>query len=221
MLLRLAPYVGGSFLATNSPLDRKFLALKEDIDRLDEAPPLITLSDVVLTMIEVMALTTEQFMERMVKNDVKNDGATWFKHAKVNTTKVAVAQICPIPVMFAYDALMDAIPAHVLWKRIKCADLRVNEELRTYILNYLQAVYTEHNASNPFTVGLSAANPFMARQHTDAKQWAKEKAAKTFATVRDGCSGSADITSKSISTASGLPENRRSHGSTTSRGKTE
>jgi len=86
MLLGLAPYVADPFLATNSPLDGKFLALKEDIvDELDEAPPVITLSDTVLTMIEViMAPTTEQFVERMVKKDDKNDGATWFKQAKVN-----------------------------------------------------------------------------------------------------------------------------------------
>ena len=184
MLLGLAPYVADPFLATNSPLDGKFLALKEDIDEIGEAPSVITLSDTVLTMIEVMAPTTEQFMERMVKKDDRNDGATWFKQAKVNTTKVAVAQICPIPAMFAYDALMDAIPAHIIWERIKCANLEANEELRTYILNFLQAVHTEHNASNLLTVDLGAANPFMARQHTDAKQWAKEKAAKIFATVR-------------------------------------
>ena len=184
MLLGLAPYVADPFLATNSPLDGKFLALKEDIDELDEAPPVITLSDTVLSMIEVMAPTTEQFLERMVKKDDRNDGATWFKQAKVNTTKVAVAQICPIPAMFAYDALMEAIPAHILWERIRCADLQACEELRTYILNFLQAVHTEHNASNLLTVDLGAANPFMARQHTDAKQWAKEKAAKLFATVR-------------------------------------
>jgi hypothetical protein len=144
----------------------------------------ITLSDTVLTMIEVMAPTTEQFLERMVKNDDKNDGAPWFKQAKVITTKVAVAHICPIPAMFAYDALMDAIPAHVLWERIRCADLQENEELRTYILNFLQAVHTEHNASNLLTLDLGATNPFMARQHADAKQWAKEKATKIFATVR-------------------------------------
>jgi hypothetical protein len=65
----LAPYVGDPFVQANSPLDGKFLALKEDIDRLDEAPPVITLSDMVLTRIEVMAPTTEQFLERMVKNN--------------------------------------------------------------------------------------------------------------------------------------------------------
>ena len=184
MLLGLAPYVGDPFVQANSPLDGKFLALKEDIDELGEAPPVITLSDTVLTMLEVMAPTTAQFLERMVKNDDRNDGAPWFKQAKVNTTKVAVAHICPIPAMFAYDALMDAIPAHVLWERIMCADLQENEELRTYILNFLQAVHTEHNASNLLTLDLGATNPFMARQHTDAKQWAKEKAAKIFATVR-------------------------------------
>ena len=95
---------------------------------------MITLSDTVLTMIKVMAPTTEHFLECMVKNDVKNDGTTWFK---VNTTKVAPAHICPIPAMLAYDALMDAIPAHVFWERIRCADLQGNKKLRTYILNFL------------------------------------------------------------------------------------
>ena len=41
---------------------------------LDEDPPVITLSDTILTRKEVMAPTTAQFLERMVKHDDKNDG---------------------------------------------------------------------------------------------------------------------------------------------------
>ena len=63
MLLGLAPYVGDPFVQATLPLDGKFLVLKEDIDRLDEDPPVITLSDTVLTNKEVMAPTTRQFLE--------------------------------------------------------------------------------------------------------------------------------------------------------------
>jgi len=184
MLLGLAPYKADPFSATTTPIDGKFLALKEDIDNPKEAPTVITLNDTVLTVINVMAPTSDQFLEQMVKKDDKQDGAMWFKEAKVKTTMVPVAQICPISAMYAYDVLMDAIPARVLWERIKVADLQAHEDLRTHILNFLQTVHTDHNASNLTTMDLGTANPFMARQHRDAKQWAKEKAAKIFETVR-------------------------------------
>ena len=51
------------------------------------------------------------------------------KQTKVAATMVAVAQLCLIPALYAYDALMDAIPVHVLWERIKMADMQNNEEL--------------------------------------------------------------------------------------------
>ena len=121
----------------------------------------------------------------MEKKDDRNDGALWFKQAKVATTTVSVAQLCPIPAVYAYDVIIDAIPVHVLLERIKFADLQNNEDLlvRSYILNFLQVAHTDHNASNTAFLVDIGTNPFMARQHTkDAKQWAKEKAAKLFGT---------------------------------------
>lgn len=90
--------------------------------------------------------------------------------------------------MYAYyDALMDAIQVHVLvvWERIKVTDLQNNEdELRSYILSFLLAANTDHNASNIAIMDIMGTNPFVVRQHKDAKQWAKEKAARLFGTVR-------------------------------------
>jgi hypothetical protein len=137
-----------------------------------------------MTLLNAMAPAMKQFIEKMEKKDDRNDGSLWFKQSKVAATTVAVAQICPIPAVYAYDALMETIPAHILWERIKVADLQAHEDLRTYILNFLQAAHTDHNASNVATVDMGAANPFMARQDKDAKQWAKERAAKIFETVR-------------------------------------
>ena len=94
-----------------------------------------------------------------------------------------MAQLCPIPAVYAYDALMDAIIlVHVLWERIKVVDMQNNEELRSYILKFLQAAHTDHNASTTALVDIGT-HPFLSRQHKDAKQWAKEKAAKLFGTV--------------------------------------
>ena len=183
MLLGVAPYEADPFITPRPTIDGKFLALKDDIDDPKDAPTVITFDDTVFNGDNIMAPTREQFVEKIVKKDDKNDGTAWFKQAKVATTTVQVAKLCPIPAVYAYDALMDAIPAHVLWERIKMADLQNNEELRSYILDFLQAVHTDHNASNTATVDLGTS-PFMARQHKDAKQWAKEKAAKLFGSVR-------------------------------------
>jgi len=79
MLLGLSPYKADPFSATTTLIDGKFLALKEDIDDPKEAPTVITLNDTVLTVINVMAPTSDQFLERMVKKDDKQDGAMWFK----------------------------------------------------------------------------------------------------------------------------------------------
>ena len=57
-----------------------------------------------------------------------------------------------------------------------------NEGLRSYILNFLQATHTDHNASNTAVVDIGT-HPFLSRQHKDAKQLAKEKAARLFSTV--------------------------------------
>ena len=183
MLLGVAPYEADPFITPKPTIDGKFLALKDDIDDPKEAPTVITFDDTVFTFAAIMAPTREQFVEKILKKDDKNDGALWFKQAKVATTTVQVAKLCPIPAVYAYDALMDAVPAHVLWERIKMADLQNNEDLRSYILDFLQAAHTDHNASNTAIVDMGT-NPFMARQHKDAKQWAKEKAAKLFGSVR-------------------------------------
>jgi hypothetical protein len=63
MLLRLAPYKADLCLATTTPIDGKFLALKEDIDDPKEATTVITLNDTVLTVPTVMAPTSDQFLE--------------------------------------------------------------------------------------------------------------------------------------------------------------
>ena len=97
-------------------------------------------------------------------------------------TAVQVAKLCPIPAVYAYDALMDTVQAHVLWERIKMADLQNNEDLRSYILDFLQAVHTDHNVSDTAIVEMGT-NPFIAQQHKDVKQWAKDKAAKLFSSV--------------------------------------
>ena len=156
------------------PIDGKFLALREDIDDPKEAPTVITFNDTILTISDVMAPTMDQFIEKMEKKDDRNDDSMWFKQANVSTTMVEVAQICPIPAVYAYDALMEAISAYILWERIKVADLQA----------HVQATHTDHNASNVATVDMGAPNPFMGRQHKDAKQWAKEKAARIFETVQ-------------------------------------
>ena len=184
MLLGLAQYKADPFVNPKPPIDGKYLALREDIDDPKEPPTVIIFNDTVMTLLNAMAPTMKQFIEKMEKKDDRNDGSLWFKQSKVAATTVAVAQICPIPAVYAYDALMETIPAHILWERIKVADLQAHEDLRTYILNFLQAAHTDHNASNVATVDIGAANPFMARQDKDAKQWAKERAAKIFETVR-------------------------------------
>jgi len=66
----------------------------------------------------------------------------WFKEAKVKTTTVPVAQIYPIPAVYAYDVLMEAIPAHVLWERIKVADLLPMKTLEL----------TSSTSSKPYTL---------------------------------------------------------------------
>ena len=153
-------------------------------------------------------------MEKMVKKDDQNDGALWFKQAKVAATTVAVAQLCLIPAVFAYDALMDAIPVHVMWERIKMANMQNNEGLRSYILNFLQAAHTDHNASNTALVDIGT-HPVLSRQHKDAKQWAKEKVARLFGTVRVAGTVAASLPAapagrNTTSTSStGFPENCR------------
>ena len=78
---------------------------------------------------------------------------------------------------------MEAVPAHVLWERIKAADMPDNNILKEHILEFLQqAVHTDHNASNPATVDIGSTT-FLARQCKEEKQWAKEKAAKLFTLV--------------------------------------
>ena len=110
MLLGVAPYEADPFITPKPTINGKFLAaLKDDIDDPKEAPTVITFDNTVLTFAVIMAPTVDQFVEKMVKKDDKNDGAMWFKQAKVE-----VAQLCPIPAVYAYDALMDAISAHVL-----------------------------------------------------------------------------------------------------------
>ena len=165
MLLGVAPYEADLFITPKPPIDGKFLALREDIDDPTEPPTVITFQDTVLKITNVMAPTEAQFVEKMLKKDDRNDGALWFKQTKVAATTVAVAQLCPIPAVYAYDALMDAIPVHVLcWERIEMADMQNNEELRSYILNFLQAAHTDHNASNTALVDIGT-HPFLSRQH--------------------------------------------------------
>lgn len=45
-------------------MENSYLALKEDIDDAKEAPTVITLNDMVLTVLNVMAPTGDQFIER-------------------------------------------------------------------------------------------------------------------------------------------------------------
>ena len=184
MILRLAPYEQYPFLQVRTQINGKILALLEDIDKVTEAPSVIVLNDTILRKLRnVMAPTEAQFIEKCEKKDDRDDGAMWFKQAKVATTTVEVAQVCPIPAIFAYDALMEAVPAHVLWERIKSADMPNNNTLKEHILEFLQAVHTDHNASNTATVDIGSTT-FLARQRKDEKQWAKEKAAKLFTSVR-------------------------------------
>ena len=182
LMLGLAPYEADPFITPKPSVDGKFMALKEDIDDPNEAPTTITFEANALTIKHVMAPTEDQFLEKLAKKDDRNDGAMWFKQSKVSATTVTVAQICPIPAVYAYDALMDAVPAHIVWERIKMADLQHNEELRTYILQFLQAVHTDHNGTNQDNMALTP-NPFMLRQHKLAKEWAKDKAGKLFPAI--------------------------------------
>ena len=131
MLLGLAEYKADPFVNRNPSIDGKYLALREDIDDPKESPTVITFNDTVMTLLNVMALTMEQFIEKVEKKDDRNDGSLWFKQSKVAATTLAVAQIYPIPAVYAYDALMETIPAHILWERIKVADLQAHEDLRT------------------------------------------------------------------------------------------
>ena len=183
MILGLAPYEQDPFLPVQTQINGKILALREDIDEVTEAPSVVVLNDTVLQLRNVMAPTEAQFIEKCEKKDDRDDGAMWFKQAKVATTTVEVAQVCPIPAIFAYDALMEAVPAHVLWERIKAADMPKNDALKEYILEFLQAVHMDHNASNTTIVDIGSTT-FLARQRKDEKQWAKEKAAKLFTSVR-------------------------------------
>ena len=137
MILGLAPYEQDPFLPVQTQINGKILALQEDLDEATEAPNVVVVKDTVLNLRQVMAPTEAQFIEKCEKKDDRDDGAMWFKQAKVATTTVEVAQVCPIPAIFTYDALMEAVPAHMLWERIKSADMLPNNNtLKEYILEF-------------------------------------------------------------------------------------
>ena len=96
MLIGLAPYEQDPFLPIQTQIYGNFLALSEDIDDVTDAPSLIVLNNTVLQLQNIMALTEAQFIEKCEKKDERDDGALWFKQAKVATTTFEVAQVLPM-----------------------------------------------------------------------------------------------------------------------------
>ena len=71
MLLGIAPYKADPYITPKPTINGKFLALKDNIGDLKEAPPVITFDDMVFTFEQIMAPTREQFVERIIKKDDK------------------------------------------------------------------------------------------------------------------------------------------------------
>ena len=93
MLLGVAPYEADLFITPKLTINGNFLTLKDDINDPKEAPNVITFDDTIFTFAAIMVPTREQFVEKIVKKDDKNDGALWFKQAKVATTTVQVVKL--------------------------------------------------------------------------------------------------------------------------------
>ena len=177
LLLGLAPFLQDPF-NTQSSVDGKFLALREDIDDPTEAPTVLTFPTSIMTIKDTRLPTIDQFHTKIIKNDDSGEGNPWFKQSKVNH-KEKVAKIAPCPAFLAYDALMDEVEAHVIWERLQCSAIQPDSTVFLHLSAFLRAVHVDHTASNTAVVDVGA-QIFMARQHKDAKTWAKATARKLF-----------------------------------------
>ena len=180
----LAPLSKDPFAAPD-PMHGELFAILQDIDRADQSAQVIRLPKTALKLQNVMLPTDPQWFEKISKKDDATDGKMWFREAAVKDNTESMAMVCPCLPLWAYDAFTTNVPAHELWERVYTADDTECENVRNYVLNWLKAVHTSHNATNVRKVDIDSRY-FMERPGATSTEWVRKRVSTLYPTVGVG-----------------------------------